>query len=375
MKTLKQRLNENCLPSDKIAEQTNRTGASLSEVLVALLIMSIGLVALAALFPVSVLKTARANQLTCGTDLAYNARSAMKIFPQITNAQNPPYLFDPLATAVGRTFPMSTSVGSLPRNGVGFDSSLSRAQSLCTGPDTWTSLHEGTISNITATDALIDGLSGVPSLSFLGPERMRIQIFYNGGKNSTTRMITAIKPDSTLVWTELFTGVDVNNNQQLDPNTLPASPSGFVYESARLEVREMRYTWMLTVRKNGTTGDIPATDANVDVVVYYGRGFTNQEEQTYGIGPGANRVAGSSIAYPPNGPTFDPRIFTVTWPVGSEPFLKRGGWVLDARNGFWYQIADYTDPLGGTSSKVTLLTPMTKQTDTLMFARGVVNVY
>ena len=49
-----------------------RQGSSLAEVLVALLVMSIGVVSVAALFPISVLRTVQATQLTNSTQLKYN---------------------------------------------------------------------------------------------------------------------------------------------------------------------------------------------------------------------------------------------------------------------------------------------------------------
>jgi Tfp pilus assembly protein PilV len=97
-----------------------RNGSTLSEVLVALLIMAIGVISLASLFPISVLKTAKATQLTTAADICYNARSWCEMYPYIITDPDPndsnrdsilfndegylpaSYLFDPMALAADR---------------------------------------------------------------------------------------------------------------------------------------------------------------------------------------------------------------------------------------------------------------------------------
>jgi hypothetical protein len=59
-------------------------GTSLSEVLISTLVMSIGVVALASLFPISVLRSIQASQLTNAASLRYNAEALMKTVPQLT---------------------------------------------------------------------------------------------------------------------------------------------------------------------------------------------------------------------------------------------------------------------------------------------------
>ncbi len=61
---------------------TARFGTTLSEVLISLLIMSIGVVSLATLFPISVLRTVQATQLTNATNLRYNVEALLDVQPQ-----------------------------------------------------------------------------------------------------------------------------------------------------------------------------------------------------------------------------------------------------------------------------------------------------
>lgn len=381
-----------------------RSGATLSEALVALLVMSIGVVSLASLFPIAVLKTARANQLTVATNVRYNAEAMMNVYPWIYSDPNPvdrnqnsnpfddydfsnsgPYLFDPLATIPGRPVPMPTVVGLLPRFGGGFDASAQLADSICSGSDTWTLLHDGTVVNMNTARTQIElgDLSNV-AIQWPGANQMRAQVFFNGGKSSVSRMVTAIGANNALLFTEdingnnmLDNGEDQNGNFALDAHALPA---GTTFESARLESRERRYTWLLTVRPQDTGGSfiggISAKPTfNVSVVVYFGRGFSPQEEQVYGTVPSGvpavqNLLTGSTAVL-----IEGRKVFNVSWPAGSTPSLKRGGYVLDAQNGRWYQIENYTDTTGATSSTVTLASNILEPSTLVVFPRGVVDVF
>ncbi|MCX7395475.1 MAG: hypothetical protein NTW75_15275 [Planctomycetales bacterium] len=71
--------------SDQTQATVARTGTTLSEVLVSMLIMSIGVVSLAALFPISVLRTAQATQLTHSVFLRNNAEAAVEFKGLLSN--------------------------------------------------------------------------------------------------------------------------------------------------------------------------------------------------------------------------------------------------------------------------------------------------
>lgn len=67
---------------------TPRAGVTLSEVLVSMLIMSIGVVSLATMFPLSVVRSVEATQLTSGTILRKNAEMMWDYYPP-TDPRNP----------------------------------------------------------------------------------------------------------------------------------------------------------------------------------------------------------------------------------------------------------------------------------------------
>lgn len=60
-----------------------RQGTTLSEVLISTLVMSIGVVALASLFPISVLRSIQASQLTNAANLRYNAEAQLRTVPEL----------------------------------------------------------------------------------------------------------------------------------------------------------------------------------------------------------------------------------------------------------------------------------------------------
>lgn len=66
----------------------HRRGVTLSEVLVSLLVMSIGVIALATLFPISTLRVVQATQLTQATQLRYNAEGMLAARPELLNGMN-----------------------------------------------------------------------------------------------------------------------------------------------------------------------------------------------------------------------------------------------------------------------------------------------
>jgi len=70
-------------PRDPQFGRVARSGATLTEVLLAVLLMGIGVVSLAVLFPISILRSVHAAQLTNAAILRYNAESLIAAHPQL----------------------------------------------------------------------------------------------------------------------------------------------------------------------------------------------------------------------------------------------------------------------------------------------------
>lgn len=66
-----------------------RAGTTLSEVLISLLVMSVGVVSLATLFPISVLRSVQATHLTNATNLRYNVEALLSVRPQLYTIGTP----------------------------------------------------------------------------------------------------------------------------------------------------------------------------------------------------------------------------------------------------------------------------------------------
>src|SRR5262249_42071308 len=123
----------------------------------------------------------------------------------------------------------------------------------------------------------------------------------------------------------------------LDHNALPQSfinaitvNAGQVLGKVRIELLERRYTWLLTVRQNSTTS------ANVDVVVFFGRTMENitTDELLYNavFTQGSTQV---QVQYPTGNNS------VTNLPL--KPYMRRGSYVLDVNNAFWYRINNVSD--------------------------------
>ncbi len=417
---------------------TSAAGATLSEVLISLLVMSIGVVSLATLFPISVLRSLQATQLTSSANLRYNVEAFLGVNPQIytigtgwqratayaigdlvtptgcctpsivlsctqagtsgsveptwntvdggtTNDPTPVvatgvqwrtyrlqnYVVDPLGkhlvetsfrqTATNGDFfgndginPRQSLSPSGARNirafpGIGA-SNQDQAADAATLPDSWISQVESNqvsytagASTCTLGDLPYDLGTTTPTTpaSYLPS---RIVLFDITGKISHVRSISAISgtaPSQTITW----------------PATTVGSgplPTGFTPVSARVETKERRYTWLLSVRRDGDS-------FQMEVVVFFRRPFSSKDEQVYPATFTAVTDRGYDEQYGvlsldddgQNGTDDAGELGFVgsddtprNWVVlqydgtGEKPFVKKGGYVTDADNLRWYRILD-----------------------------------
>jgi Tfp pilus assembly protein PilV len=410
-------------------------GLTLVEVLMSMLVAGIGILSVIVLFPLSFIRAVQATNLTNGTILRFNAESAIDVNPRLllrwqpnqayalgdtivpknlvppialtvtvagtSGLVEPAWNVAPAATttdglggliwtaaaagaytgAIGpasqypRCFvidplgwytlggPLQTNFGNNGAGGIDANAVLRFAgetgatanlaatdvSSLqCSLPDAWVEQYRGPISNPqpNSVDVTNFDLSGIALPAAGGPpyaqSLTRIVLFDATGKTSQTRLVTTIVAP-TVSWSA---------NDQL--------PAGFTPVTVRIETLEQkRYTWILTVRPSSAGGT-----SNVTVTVFFKRPLTPNDEQVY-------QASGSDGVQAP---------FTITYPSGQKPFVKKGGLMFDCYFGRWYRVTNITNDTG-TTMNIYVDSPR-PQTDVIananfgaVFMRGVVDQF
>lgn len=369
-------------------------GSTLTEVLVSLMIMSIGIVSLATMFPISVLRSVKASQLTHGSDLRWNAEQLLSLYSRMVkdpdnNGTNydevdsssvfiEKFVIDPLGwwKSSGGTAPTirdyygnvsGTARTTIPRYN-GLTNSEASADFINTLPDSWVVQYEGTASNITpgtgGTQLDVSGLSAVMTALPSGVVT-RAVLFDSNQKTSQVRTITQLS-GNTIYWTEdlngnstLDTGEDKNYNNSLDNHPLPSS---FTPVKVRIESQERRYTWLLTVRDRNYVAAANSATMDLDVVIFFRRFY---DETVDDLLYDAKFTLASDAA-------------TVTYTAGSAPKWKAGSYVFDADNARWYRIRKI-DETSTTQATLKLEESAKASSPTTggkaMFPRAVVEVY
>jgi Tfp pilus assembly protein PilV len=385
-----------------------RTGATLSEVLIAILVMSIGVLSVAALFPISIIRSAQANQLTVATGLRYNVEQMLAVYPQLwmdpdggdadsdgdrfNDQRGRNFIIDPLGyyyvqpvnSSQADVFGFNTTANPIVPGGQvpWYNSNVRRYQAniapagvtapalldpVAASPDSWTLRFEdlavGSTSNSVTLLQLPNAGFPVPvpvPYGFNNPYT-RLVLFDTTGQFSEVRPLTSIN-GTIASWDE----PDTNGNNVLDiaedfdGNGLRAGAVPFTVGDVRIETQERRFSWLITARQDSSG----VTD--LDMAVFFKRSQLSTEEFTYSNGTAANSVvfmSGSNTA-------------TFQYNTGSgdpSPFLKKGGFVFDATNCYWYQIQNYTDNSGTVVLK--LDRSAVSNSNTAMLFRGIVDVF
>lgn len=447
-------------------------GTTLAEVLMSLMVMGIGVVSLATLFPISAVRVLEATNLTNSTVLRYNAEGIVDSFPSMihepdgfaldsvtnrrTRESGRHFQVDPLGfheryltldladdNAVNKsvsyvdpglvlfeynrptaaTLPVKVdSAGSIlrtrylgedPASPILFpDTDIARA--IVSLPDTTTDYGEGfpdptgstTAAYVVNADNRIIGLVlpieidlSALTLSLGAPTDQSPQavIFDKSGDYSEIRTlttVTAVGDQYQITWEQDRNG----DGDKSDPGEDLALPSRFTDATTptaaannvglvRIEQPVSDYTWMLTVRKR------VSGPANVDVVVFRKRDFSELSDQVY-VGDlrkftlGIDRAPGQAgvddnlngttdevaeIGYPRT----PPRTYSddqpnyrllVDWtpspangypiPIDNttKPPLLRGGYLYDPVNGLWYRIKSKQEsPVNPATSSIVVL--------------------
>lgn len=456
-----------------------RRGTTLVEVLMALLVMGIGISALATLFPISILRTVRATQLTNATVHFRNIESMLDSrWPHLLHdpdgnadyytvlANNAGvlehydtvYAVDPLGwwtytgsaseaqfadtfgndgtnpTGIERfnggqtvTFQSSadfTTNPPTPPTPRPFIDSLDAAYRLVSLPDSWVDVIEGVPVGPPPYTVGVE-LDVAPNFD---PSSEHRAILFDASGGSLVRTITGLI-GNTVIWSEdanqngsldtedgnsngtLDPGEDANGNGVLDIEDANgngliddyALPTDFIMERVRIEARDWRYTWLITVRKDAEGVAYP------DIVIFFRRGFDPEDELVYGArievaqppGPTNPPVlngwdgAPGDKGYDDDGDgtvdnpeergspgTDDTRTAYLYW-SGTTPALKRGAFLFDMA-GRWYPISDFREanasdpaPPAGMSQSVVLLGGDIAEDSTAgaMVPKGVIEVF
>lgn len=392
--------------------ESDRFGATLSEILISLMVMSIGVVSLATLFPISVLRSIQATQLTNATIHRLNAEQLIELYPRLIHNPDWPnnsnlaeheseysaggrdnpdsfvaggdlvnegrFVVDPMGATHASLTPQVRQVfgndaGVQPLNPIfryhgGFDNlgNVQPPPQLPAPPyarnpytaclaDSWQVVAKGTSSDSTAVTTSITVPNGIDltdaaNASASGLD-VRVVLFSMTGKQSVTRYLPPGSIDTalnTLTWADSIGGIAISR--------------------FRLETYEPRYSWLLTVRKKpGAT--LGQGDASVDVVVFHKRSFSAATEQRFSVSTWSGTDCTLNLAVAPS---------------GTKPFLKKGGFLFDAVNAHWYRITqlkneDTNNPL--ITLDRPLIAPWNPATNSIEFPKwvmavpGIVEVY
>jgi hypothetical protein len=352
------------------ATAKKRSGTTLTEVLMSMMILSIGVLSLASLFPIGILSSVRATQLTHAVTLKHNVANRIDLDPglildpdrnysPLPNPNNLHYIVDPLGSVrfadldgngvidcgedlngnrrldpgedadndnqldFGEVVP---PFGWVDANGNGiFDNgesfivdrwhagyrSLSQAEDLVALPDSWTELA-----------------TGAPE-TFLTPRKVR------GAQSmdlTAARSIATTNQQGPQVPLQIML-VDQRNGQSHSSRINSVVGQNIEWDRAlptaamhnideiRVQQQELKYTCLFTVRREGNG------TASVDVVVFLRRSFNLDDERPVRCSTGF-RYGKQSI--------------TVT-NVPVDMSVRPGGYVLDTQNLRWYQIASVTE--------------------------------
>jgi hypothetical protein len=417
-------------------QQDFRRGATLTEVLIALLIMSIGLVALAVLFPISVLRSIKATQFTTATDNRYNAEAMIDLYPNIVH--NPDYRLNALPLALDPT--AHANDGYFIVDPLGYAESVLHPESLFSG-DVRYSNYFGYDPTLVVPAALTPPLLNQTTTPAYTAGSWYVRRYPLTWTFESAADYLVTMPDS---WVLQYQGFMVagsaqtvpaaaGGTTQIDVNGLAAS--GFTTVPAGITARAVIFSadgltsqarfitsvgivggtdtvntikWTEDINGNGTLDPGEDLNGNGTLDLYPlpasfipgGKVRIELQERRYTWLLTVRKSTGAAsvdivvffkrrfnpvadeLLYPATF-TAGSNQATVTYTVGSAPRMEKGNFVFEANNGFWYRISNVIDN-GQGSAQLVLETPanLTNSSNVpgalpprAMFPRNIVDVY
>ena len=361
-------------------------GTTLTEVLMSMMILSIGVISLASLFPVGMLNSIRAGKLTRATMLLNSCEAMVDLLPHLIHDpdqdgnlvehNNSVYIIDPW----GRNR-IGPSIGPLARYHAGFNNET-RALDLVSSPDNWDDndgVDRSELLSLQSNSVMIPPTSTLDLVTVLAglnsnpPTVYRVFLLDPRGRESRVRTIT---------------GVNLAQRRISWSANRPVPTTAFTQlTELRIERQDVKYSWLLTVRKPYFSGG--AAPASVDAVVFFRRPLSESNEVTYtaSFGWGADNqpgvagsdddgdgnvdeVDGSETGWPGSD---DLRTVRISW-TGLQPNLRQGGWIFEPTRGQWYRIEQV---LATTPSAINLQVDrdVTSRSTIAMVPAGIVSVF
>lgn len=391
-----------------------RRGVSLIEVIVSMFILSLGVMLVATLLPISILRTAQASQLTNAVFLKNNAEAVLDFNPAILGNTSIPFpLGSPAGTVVTAVVdPLGMQLG-LPGNPGHFGppalsvsrfsgglTTLPAAELLSQLPDSWTTQYEGPVAAISGTPPCLTwsgtgssaSISGITPRSPLYPSNVPYRMIISNTLTGQSAAVPLTLADSSSTPTKLYWWTPTGAGTFASAGFVPA----FTPNHVRIDSMQRRFTCMLTVRKEYAPQGVGDTgwSADVECAVFFNRSFSQLDEQTVGVTSLTNGFDGkpgtagvdddnngtpddnSEIGWPG---TDDNRTVIVNWvTAGAAPYLKKGGFMLEPTQLKWYRIINIA-PFSQTSTQTSILLDQDLRAPAVVssgiFMKGVVDVY
>ncbi|WP_145372701.1 type IV pilus modification PilV family protein [Maioricimonas rarisocia] len=361
-----------------------RDGATLTEVLISILVMSVGVLSVMAMFPISILRSIQATQLTNAAILRENVRQQIALFPQFVLGgsewrPNATYTMDEFVVPSikpGHRFPANRRLIQTNAGGTSgwIEPDWSASTPISDGSVTWDTVVAPSAYVVdplgwkAMEDALGTGLGGgFGNFDDSGTVREGSLLRLNAGitdfdiaaaavalPDSWSIVIDAVPTSMTLtsatfgsnvnmgtfststsaptrVVVTSFDGtqsvvrtssVSVSTNTVSWSGDLPTALDSINKISrVRVETFERRYTWLITARRG------PSGHTKAQCVILFNRSLNPNDEYLYEV----TSVGGSSIA--------GSNTLTVRWQASEpDPLIREGNFVFDAENALWYRI-------------------------------------